>query len=72
MISLGRQYLLWFSYLHEMKIKDMLRDTFENIYEAEGYNDVVCSAKAEMQLERIAAKIEQYHNQVLDLTGEIK
>ena len=50
----------------------MLRDTFENIYEAEGYNDVVCSAKAEMQLERIAAKIEQYHNQVLDLTGEIK
>ena len=72
MISFVQQYLLWFSYLHEMKIKDMLRDTFENIYAAEGYSEDVCSANADMQVERMRAKIEQYHSEVLDLTGEIK
>ena len=70
MISLAKQFLLSFSYLHEMKLKDMLRDTFKNIYEAEGYNDAVCSAKADMQVERSNAKIEQFHSEVLDLTEE--
>ena len=72
MISFVQQYLLWFSYLHELKIKDMLRDTFENIYASEGYSEDVCNAKADMQVERMCAKIEQYHSEVLDLTGEIK
>ena len=49
----------------------MLRDTFENIYAAEGYNDTVCHTKADMQVERMSAKIEQFHSEVLDLTGEI-
>lgn len=71
MISLAKQYLLWFSYLHEMKLNAMLRDTFENIYAAEGYNDTVCHTKADMQVERMSAKIEQFHSEVLDLTGEI-
>jgi hypothetical protein len=53
-----------------MKLNAMLRDTFENIYAAEGYNDTVCHAKAAMQVERVSAKLEQYHNEVLDLTGE--
>ena len=70
MIILAKQYLLWFSYLHEMKLNAMLRDTFENIYAAEGYNDTGCHAKAAMQVERVSAKLEQYHNEVLDLTGE--
>lgn len=71
MINLSMQYLLWFSCLHEMKLNAMLRDTFENIYQAEGYNDAVCRAKADMQVERMSAKIEQFHSEVLDLTGEI-
>ena len=71
MISLAKQYLLWFSYLHEMKLNAMLRDTFENIYAAEGYNDTGCHTKADMQVERMSAKIEQFHSEVLDLTGEI-
>ena len=70
MISLAKQFLLSFSYLHEMKIKDMLRDTFENIYAGEGYSQEVCSVKADMQVERVTAKIKQYHSEVLDLTGE--
>ena len=70
MISLAKQYLLWFSYLHEMKLNAMLRDTFENIYAAEGYNDTVCHAKAAIELERVSAKIEQFQSEVLDLTGE--
>ena len=70
MISLAKQYLLWFSYLHEMKLNAMLRDTFENIYQAEGYNDAVCRAKADMQVERMSTKIQQFHSEVLDLTED--
>jgi len=53
-----------------LKIRDMLLDTFKNIYEAEGYEDAVCHAKADIQVERIGAKIEQFHKEVLDLTEE--
>jgi len=63
-------FLKYFSYLHELKIRDMLLDTFKNIYEAEGYEDAVCHAKADIQVERIGAKIEQFHKEVLDLTEE--
>ena len=70
MINLSMQYLLWFSCLHEMKLNAMLRDTFYNIYQAEGFNDAVFRAKADMQVERMSTKIQQFHSEVLDLTEE--
>jgi len=65
-------YLRYFSYLHQLKYEVVLEEVFLNIFRREGHDEKACQDKATAEILKLKAKIEQWHEETLDLTGEVK
>ena len=63
-------YLRYFSYLHQLKYELVLEEVFLNIFTREGHSSKVCQDKATAEVLKLKAKIDQWHEETLDLTEE--
>jgi len=63
-------YLKHFSYLHKLKYELVSEEAFLNIFTREGHSAKVCQDKATAEVLKLRAKIDQWHEETLDLTEE--
>jgi len=61
-------YLKYFSYLHQLKYELVLEEVFLNIFTREGHSSKMCEDKARAEVLKLRAKIDQWHEETLDLT----
>ena len=61
-------YLRYFSYLHQLKYELVLEEVFLNIFIREGHSSKMCQDKATAEVLKLRAKIDQWHEETLDLT----